>query len=192
MTDKYVLRFRFFCSSKNFINIMVKIQSLRREFFMGSRFAGATRREAEFWFRKNSGRSNPPENNGSGNGVKNRRAAAIWEERNGRAKNGKFQARDDFDPGHRNGRRGGAGGSLHLAVRDGHHRAVVVIVGNRPAVQPGVQRRTQFRRRHEQPDGERQDRRRRVQAAPPPTADGIYQLQIVCKIAGIVPDASGK
>ena len=49
---------------------------------------------------------------------------------------------------------------FNFPVRDGDDGAIVIIFGNCSAVQPRVQRRADFRRRHEQPQRERQNPRR--------------------------------
>ncbi len=75
-------------------------------------------------------------------------------------------------------------------MNDGDDGAIV-IVGNRPAVQPRVQRRVSLGHRHEQPERQRQHRRRRVQTLAQMAVIEIYELQIVCNIFSTAPDASG-
>jgi len=96
----------------------------------------------------NSGRSNPAETNELGNHRKNRRAAGIRQKRDDRAKNRKFKARDYLHPSHRHDHRSGDEDGCNLAVRDGHHRTVVVF-RNGPAVQPRMQGCADFGHRHE-------------------------------------------
>jgi hypothetical protein len=77
-------------------------------------------------------------------------------------------------------------------MRDGDDGAIVVIVGNRSTVQPGVQRRADFRRCHEQPQRQRQNSRREEDSFARSAIEMALSVsQIVCNIAGAGPDASG-
>jgi hypothetical protein len=54
-----------------------------------------------------------------------------------------------------------------------------------------MQRRANFRRRHEQPHGQRQNACHQVKTLAHPAVDWILSvLQSICKIAGDVPSAS--
>ena len=66
-------------------------------------------------------------------------------------KDTKFNSGGNFNPDHRDDRGNGAENQFHISVGDGHDRAIV-IVGNGSAVQPRVNRRVGFCRRHEKPN----------------------------------------
>ena len=135
---------------------------------------------------KNSGRSNSPETNESGNYEENRRAAAIREEHADRAKNRSDYTGNNSHPQHRRHRRDVTGDNLNLALSDRDHRAIVII-GNLAAVQPRMERRARLGRRHQQPERQRQPRRGRVQTPPPTSIYGTSISQIICNIAKRMP-----
>ena len=137
---------------------------------------------------KNSGRSNSPETNESGNYEENRRTAAIRKKHAGRAKNRSDYTGNNSHPQHRRHRRDVTGDNLNLALSDRDHRAIVII-GNLAAVQPRMERRARLGRRHQQPERQRQPRRGRVQTPPPTSIYGTSISQSVCNIAKPMPVA---
>jgi hypothetical protein len=114
------------------------------------------------------------------NGREERRGAAIRQERNGHGNNGKFNAGSGFNPDNRRGERHGYWRGFDFAMRNANYRAIIVVFGNGATVQPRVQRRANFRRRHEQPDGQRQHARRCEYPFASTSFDWIYQLQTIC------------
>ena len=78
----------------------------------------------------------------------------------GRNKTDNSDASGDFNPSHRQNDRNSARRGFNFPMRDGNDGAIVIVFGNCSAVQPRVQRRADFRRRHEQPQRERQNPRR--------------------------------
>jgi hypothetical protein len=110
---------------------------------------------------KNSGRSNSPETNESGNYEENRRTTAIGEEHAGRAENVKDGKPNNFNGRDRHNYRNVTGDRFNLSVGNGDDGAIV-IVGNGAAVQPCVQCRIRLGHRQEHPHGERQGSRGRV------------------------------
>jgi hypothetical protein len=141
------------------------------------------------WFKeKNSGRSNSPETNESGNYEENRRTTAIGEEHAGRAENGKDGKQNNFNGRDRHHCRNVTGDRFNLSVGNGNDGAIV-IVGNGAAVQPCMKRRIRLGHRQQQPHGERQYGRGRVQTQPPTTIYDISVSQIICNIAKRMPVA---
>ena len=110
---------------------------------------------------KNSGRSNSPETNESGNYEENRRTTAIGEEHAGRAENVKDGKPNNFNSRDRHNYRGITDDRFNLSVGNGDDGAIV-IVGNGAAVQPRMKRRIRLGHRQQQPHGERQCGRGRV------------------------------
>jgi len=84
----------------------------------------------------------------------NWRVAAIRRKSCGLKNNFIFNAGGNFNPDYRGDHWSSAGGGFHLSVGNHRYRAAV-IVGNRSAVQPHVQRRANFRRRHNDPEAQR-------------------------------------
>jgi hypothetical protein len=95
-----------------------------------------------------------------GNGREDGRGAAIRQERNGRGNNKKFNAWSGFNPDNRRGERHGYWRGFNFPMRNANYCAIIVIFGNGATMQPRMKRRAKLRRRHEQPDGQRQNRRR--------------------------------
>ncbi|HEY5232349.1 MAG TPA: hypothetical protein VIK35_02285 [Verrucomicrobiae bacterium] len=126
------------------------------------------------------------------NGREDRRGAAIREKDNGRAKNGKFNSGSDFNPSDRGRNRNVTRRSFDFSMCDKDDGAIVIVFGNSPTVQPRMKRRANFRRRHEKPHGQRQNRRRCKYSFARAAFYWIYQLQTVCVIADTVPGASRK
>jgi hypothetical protein len=92
-----------------------------------------------------------PETDELGNGREDGRGAAIREQGNDRAKNGKFNAGSDFNPSDRDRNWNVTRRSFDFSMRDKDDGAIAIVFGNSPTVQPRMKRRANFRRRHEQP-----------------------------------------
>jgi hypothetical protein len=106
--------------------------------------------------------------------------------------NRKFNAKGDFNPGDGNSDGNGDRRSFDFSMRNANYRTIIVIYGNGSAVQPRMERRANFRRRHEQPHGQRQNTRRQIKTLAQPAADlAVSALQSIYKLAGNVPSASG-
>jgi hypothetical protein len=70
--------------------------------------------------------------------------------------------------------------------------AIVVFFGNCSTVHPRMKRRVEFRRRHEQPESQRQHPRRAVKhQARFAIKMALVVLQGICNLAKTVPDATG-
>jgi hypothetical protein len=127
-----------------------------------------------------------------GNGRKSRRSATGQKVFNRLAEDGKFRARSDFNPRRRNRNDNGGRCRFNFAMRDGDDSAIVIVLGNRPAVQPRVEWRPRFGHGHEQPDGQRQNARRQKKTLAVSAADWKPSvLQSVCNIANATTPASG-
>jgi len=100
-----------------------------------------------------------PEDDELRNGRKSGRSAAIGEKCNGGVKNRELDLRSSFNPRYWNRNVGGGRYSFNLAVRDGDNGAIVVVIRDCSAVQPCVNRRINFRRRHDEPNCQRHRRR---------------------------------
>jgi hypothetical protein len=126
------------------------------------------------------------------NGREDRRGAAIREEGNGRAKNGKFNAGSDFNPSDRGRNRNVTRRSFDFSMRDKDDGAIVIVFGNSPTMQPRVKRRVNFRSSHEKPHRQRQHPHRAVKHQARATIEmALFVLQAICKLANTMPDASG-
>jgi hypothetical protein len=135
-------------------------------------------------------RTAPSETHESGSEAGKGRSAAIRKERDGHVENGKLDARNNFNPGHRDDGGNVAGNGINVPMRDGDDGAIVVIIGNRSAVQPRVKRRMDFRRRQEQPYRQRQNSSGNVKTFPRPAIElARLELQIVCNVASGLPPA---
>ena len=117
--------------------------------------------------------------NGSGNRRKNGRGAATGEDVNGGTKRGNFDAGGGFKPDYGSENGGGAGSGIDLAMGDGNNGAII-IGGDGATMQPGMERRIGLGDGHEQPDRQRQNRRRSVDTpagAPIHKWDGMSHRQ---------------
>ena len=108
----------------------------------------------------------PPKTDKSGGNTGKGRGAAIREKRRGYVENRKFDAWNNFNPCHRHDGGSVAGNGINVPVRDGDDGAIVVVIRNRSAVQPRMERRMDFSRRQEQPYRQRQDSRGNVKTLP--------------------------
>ena len=122
--------------------------------------------------RKNSRRSNSPGNRESGNGEEHRRTTTVRKQNVGRAKNERFGVENNLNSGQRQDGWCSDDGGFNFAVRNRHNGAIV-IVGDGPAVKPGMERGILLGHRHEQPEGEGQQGRAGVQSQSPAT---VYKL----------------
>jgi len=115
------------------------------------------------------------------NGRKGRRAAPKQKIFTGRNENGKFDSRSGFNPSNRHDNGNIASHGFNFSVRDGDDGAIVVVFWNRSAVQPRVNRRADFRRRHDKPDRQRQSRPRGKNPLARPVVELAFSVsQIVC------------
>ena len=106
-----------------------------------------------------------------GNGKKGGRSTTGQKIFNSLAENGKFDSWRDFNPSDWHKDRNVARHSFNFSMRDGDDGTIIIVIWNRSAVQPCVERRMDFSRRHEQPDRERQSSRRPVEIQ---TREAIY------------------
>jgi hypothetical protein len=133
----------------------------------------------------------PSKLNELGNGREDGRGATIRQAGNGRAVNTRFNPGSDFNPTDRCGHRHDDRRDFGFSMRNDDDGAIVIRGGNGTTVQPGVKRRAYFRRRHQEPDGQRHHARRQKEALPGSAADGmLFQLHCVGKVATDMPSAS--
>jgi hypothetical protein len=121
-----------------------------------------------------------PETDELGNGREDGRGAAIRQERNGRGNNRKFNARSGFNPDCWRGEWHGNWRDFNFPMRNANYRAIIVVFGNGATMQPRMQWRAKLRCRHEQPQHQRQNRRRGEEPFANAPFDWIYQLQTIC------------
>ncbi len=125
-----------------------------------------------------------------GSSAERGRSAAQRQIFNGRAKNGYFHAGSCFNPGCRHDNRNVTRCRFDFSMNKGDNRAVIVVVGNRSAVQPCVQGCPRLGGGHEQPHRQRQNCRCSVKTLPPPAINStLLVLQTVCNIAKDMPPA---
>jgi len=103
-----------------------------------------------------------------------RRRALVREGLLGRNKNSDFDAWRDFYPTHWRWRLHVANRHMHVPGRE-HLHGAIVIIGDAAAMKPGVERRTEFRRGHKQPDKQRHRPRHAVQISARPATQLKWQ-----------------
>lgn len=122
----------------------------------------------------------------------NGRGAPVGKDLLGGNKNGDDYARRDFHPMHRHRRLHFTDCYVHVPRRK-HLHGAIVIIRDGTAMEPGMQRRANFRRGHEQPDEQRHCPRHAVQISPRlaiqlkwqkhrSEKQQLRQLQIICNI----------